>query len=440
MYYTLRFSTIWEKITVSMWYLIAYVLILYGYHQFIVPVYGYQGFEWRPNTIKIIEGVLFTCFLPLLLSSDFNKPSDFLLHLQLLFPIIPMFVLYGCESQPRFFVYYTVIAYLLVVVVATNVRIKSIRLTKVSPIFLQRLLLILSWIVIGTIVVFGGLKYLNFDFSKVYDIRSEAANRLPEMFGYISPFTYKVFLPFALLLAVINKEKVNAFLAILGSIVMFGLTAHKSPLFYPFAVLLVYFLARWKNPISLLLKGYVFIIVASIINFTLGGKMIGSLMLRRVYLTPASINYNYYDFFSSNPFALWAQSKITFGAVEYDYDLDVSHLIGSVYYGSELAGANTGWIGSGYMNGGLVGMLVYSVIIGLLISLLDTYGRTLGKAVVVAILFPPLRALMVSSDLPSAFLNHGVILSIFIFMFFSVNDHGKKEGVAGNTFSKAYTR
>jgi len=410
-----------RKFSFSLFYLIAYALIFYGYYKFIVPIYGYSGFKWNPDNIKIIEGVLLTAILPYFLPKDFNKPSDILLHIQLLFPILPMFVLYGAGDDSREYLYYTVTAFLLMRLITSRLHVKAIRVGNLSPIIFQRLLLAISWSVIGSIILFGGLKYLNFDLSKVYDFRADAAANLPPIYGYLSSLTSKVLLPFSLLLAVINKDRFFALASIAGSVMMLGLTAHKGPLFYPFAVLALFFILQKKNVIRMLLYGYLFIVGISLLGFAVGGlaDWIGNLMLRRTYLVPAHLNYLYYDFFSTNPFVFWAESKITFGLLESPYNLNIPNLIGREYYDNDLTGANTGWIGAGYSNAGFFGMLVYAAIIGILMSLLDSYSKFIDKGILVAIIVAPMLAVMMSSDLPTAFLNHGVILSLILFAMFA---------------------
>jgi hypothetical protein len=271
-----------------------------------------------------------------------------------------------------------------------------------------------------SIVMFGGLRYFNLDFSKVYDFRSGSATNLPAIYGYISPLVSKVLLPFSLLLAALNRDRVLALGAIVGSIMMFGLTAHKGPLFYPFVVLALYYVLNQKYAVRKLLVGYLMVVCISLVDFMLGGMWIGSLMLRRMYLVPAHLNYIYHDYFSSNPYYLWSKSKISFGLSESKYSLDPSHLIGLEYYGSELTGANTGWIGSGYMNAGIFGVLLYAIIIALFFAMLNGYSRSIDKRIIVAITAAPMLTVLMSSDLPTAFLNHGVILSLVLFSLFSV--------------------
>ena len=102
-----------KKIALSFFYVVSFLLILYGYYTFIVPLYGYTGFLWNLNRNKIAEGIVLTFFISFLLPSVFKKPSDIFLHLQLLFPIIPMLVIYGAESYPRIFLYYIITSFLL---------------------------------------------------------------------------------------------------------------------------------------------------------------------------------------------------------------------------------------------------------------------------------------------------------------------------------------
>lgn len=414
----LKMIDLYRKLLLSSCYMLAYLLLFYGYYKFIVPIWSYSGFGWYPDAIKITESTIFLVAISFFLPIRFDKPSDVLLHLQFLFPILPMLVLYGAENQPRLFLYYVIISYIVMNIVTMVVHVKAFRMMTINVVFFQRLLLLFGFLLIISIILFGGLRYLNFNLAKVYEFRSDAASILPGIYGYLSPLVVKVLFPFALLLAVVNKRIIVALLAILGPIMMFGLTSHKGPVFYPFAVLLLYFILKRKNVLLMLTGGYIGIILISLLDFMRGGLWIGSLMLRRVMLVPANLNYMYYDFFSKNDFTCWARSKISLGLIEPKFDLDTPHLIGSVYFSNEATGANTGWIGSGYANAGFSGMFLYAVIIGLLFSVLNSFSKVIDKRIIVAIVTPPLLALIMSSDLPTALLTHGFLLSLLLFSCF----------------------
>jgi hypothetical protein len=423
-----------KKFTISILYFFSYLFILFGLYEFVVPLYGYRGFSWHINEYKVAEGLFFSLFIPLFLPAKFKQPSDVLVHVLLLFPIIPMLVLYGAEDYPRLYMYCTVMAYFLIVFIVSLVDLKPVRIVRISPIAIQGILLVLSYVTIAIIIMFGGLKYLNFNILKVYEYRSGAASILPSAFGYISPWVSKVLLPFSLMLAIVNKNLFLAFLSLLGSILMFALTNHKGPLLYPFFVMGLYYVLSYKNVIKAMLIGYIFIVLLSIISFLYMDGLIGSFMLRRSYLVPAHLNFIYYEYFSANPLVWWSQSKITFGLLDYPYDIDTSHLIGRVYYNNDLTGANTGWIGSAYMNAGIFGMFIYAVIIALFMAVLNSFNRIIDKRVVVSIVTGPIISLILSSDLPTAFLNHGVLLSVVLLSLFSNRFNGKDKAIIGRVF------
>ena len=75
---------------------------------------------------------------------------------------------------------------------------------------------------------------------------------------------------------------------------------------------------------------------------------------------------------------------------------------------------NTGWIGSGYMNAGFLGMLLYAGIIGITLSIINIYSKIISTQVALSMVIIPFFAMMLSSDLPVAMLNHGIILSILL--------------------------
>ena len=175
-----------------------------------------------------------------------------------------------------------------------------------------------------------------------------------------------------------------------------------------------------KNVIPMMIIAYLSIIVISLLIYMINESNIffGSLLLRRVYFVPAQINYFYYDYFSLNSFILWAESKLTLGLIDYPYSLSTTHRIGLEYFNSENTGANTGWIGSGYAQLGFMGMMIYSFIIGLIFSYINSFSKGINKNIIVAIMIIPLFSLTLSSDLPTALVTHGVLGALILLSVF----------------------
>ena len=414
-----------DRLIISLYYILAFLLMFLGYYAYIVPEYGYTGFTWELDILKVVESLFFLIFFSFILPKKFTRPSDILLHLQFLFPIVPMLVLYGAANYSRNFIYFTLLSFFIIYYISLKVKLTPIRVSKISASGFQKIILAVAWLLIISIIYLEGLSYLNFNFNLVYTFREDAASDLPSIYAYFSPLVSKVILPFSLLLALINKEWILALLSILGSIMMFGLTSHKGPLFYPFIVLSIYFVLKYNKAIKLLLIGYIALIFISLFDFIFkyAGGWVASLMLRRTFFTPADICNNYYKFFLDLPPILWAESKITLGLVDYPYGQPTSKMVGAQMYGFETLNANTGWIGTGFMNAGIIGMIIYAIIIGFLFALLDAYARFSDKRIIVAIMIGPLLTIMMSSDLPTAFLNHGVMLGLILLSFFTAKKH-----------------
>lgn len=413
------------KLIILMLYLGAFALLWLGYSRFIVPIYGYSGFEWAPNKVKMFESLVALVLFAISLPSKVKRPSDFFIHVHFLLPIMPMLVLYGTSDLPRAYMYFVILAFAIVCFVR-KFKLPKIKGDMISIQGMIWSLVIIAAIYIISIMLKGGLRYFNLNLMKVYGSRSLAAESLPGIYGYFSPMISKVLLPFILVLAVYSRKWIVAFLSLAGSFMMFALTHHKGPIFYPFLVLGIYYMMcsqKWK--LQLLIGGYIIIILVSLAPFFISNPkkteqplsriIMGSILIRRACFVPAKLNFAYYDFFSRHPHTMLAQSKLTFRLVEYPYELDPSHLIGYHYYNNKLTGANTGWLGSGYMNFGFVSLLIYAIFIGFLLSMVDTLAKRRDLKISVAVLFIPFFTLFLSSDLPTAMLTHGLLLAMLLF-------------------------
>jgi hypothetical protein len=403
------------RLKIITFYLIAFALLWYAYVEFIASIYGYMGFDRIQNRVKEVEGLLSILFFASLLPSKIKKISDFFVHVFFLLPVVPMLVLYSAADQPREYLFFVLLAFSVVCLVRM-VRLPIIKSVMIPAPLMMRGLLFLVIIYILSIIWQGGLQYFNLNIFKVYEFRTFAAQNLPKIYAYLSPIVTKVLLPFILLLAVTHRRWLVVGLAITGSILMFALTNHKGPLFYPIVVLSIYFILRFKQPLLTLMIGYILVILAALADFFIGDVVntIGSLLFRRVYFVPPNNLFIYYDFFSQHPHTMLAQSKLSFGLIEYPYDLDSSHLIGYHYYNNVLSGINTGWLGSGYMHFGFGGMFFYSLIIGLLLGIVDRIATKRDYAICGAVFFIPFFTLFLSSDLPTSMLTHGLVIAFFL--------------------------
>ena len=407
-------------------HLATFYVVLAALEHFVAPIYFYEGYVWTPNEAKWYGAVALVMLLSLITPITSSKPSTLFYQLSLLFVLIPMLALFYGQDGPWEYTLQVCAAYSVSVFLVYFLRIRPPSLHLVSKEKLQTILFLVACAYIASIFMLGGGKYLNFDLSRVYDFRGDASSNLPGFYGYISPLIGKVVVPIGFVLALIHRKYLMAFLFMGCAVLIFGLTAHKSTLFAPFLIFFVYAVSE-KKQISLKLNAAILIVlVIALADFWMYEKYgdsvfgwVGNLIMRRSFMVPAHINYMYYDFFSQNNFVLFSNSKLTLGMLEYEYPLDVAHLIGSIYHNDERISANTGWLGSGYMQGGFIVLLIYAAVIAAIFGYIDACARAAGnRALITASVAVPILALITSADLPTAFLTHGLYVNLLLIACF----------------------
>lgn len=397
-------------------------VLMYGYEHYIAPIYGYEGYVFDPHEEGWYAALAMVTVMSLITPVAPHKPSTLFYQVMLTNVIIPMIVLYWAGNRPFEYLAQVMVAYCLAIFLPFYFKIKPPHIPFASKSTLRSALFVLSCAYIVAIFALGGGAYLNFDFTKVYEFRGEAASNLPGIFGYISPLIAKIIVPVAFVLALLQKKYGMALIVFGATVLIFGLTAHKSTIFIPFMLLFVYAASSGKHLIGKLLLGILAVLVLSVLDFWgaqhYEGKYLGwagDLMLRRLFFIPAHLNYLYYDFFSQHGPVLFSNSKVTLGLLEYPYPLDVPHLIGSEYFYDETTGANTGWLGSGYMQAGFAGLVLYAFIVAAVFKYIDACARQSGdRALITAAVIAPILAVINSADLPPAFLTHGLYINLLL--------------------------
>ena len=396
------------------------------YFFYISDIYNYNGFEHEAVFDKIIFALLSIIFLYQIIGSSGFK--DIYFHIMLSFTYIPSMVLFGFGGGSYDFFIYSFLCCFMVILSASFFRVRSITLFALDEKQFLNILCILSFLYIISIIANGGLRYWNLDINAVYDFRDLAAKNLPGIFNYLSPIFGKVVVPFLICISMILKKRLYLFVGICCSIVIFGLTAHKSPLFYPFVIMMIYYMAQFNLP-KLLLGSLIIICAFSYIDFenVLGwnegasGWIFGNFLSRRALMLPVLINSYFIDFFTSGNNYFWADSKFTFGLIDPPFDLSASFQISKIYFGSSEGQANTGWIGSGFGNAGLMGAMLYSVLIGYVLALFSSISKKVGRNFTISATFIVMFAIFTSTDFTTSLITHGLLFLIVFLLIVPSN-------------------
>ena len=375
---------------------------------------------WSHLLLSYILMLLVVYALP----KEFKRPSDIFLHIQFIFPVLPMLILFSHFELPFIYLISVVISLALILLII-NLNTSGLNLQKYRRLHINATTMayICLALTLGTILYTlstGVGVYFNLDFDKVYEFRSDISSSLPGIAGYLIAFVTKVITPTLGVLGIVLRKYILTFLSIILSILLFGLTSHKAVLFYPIIGILIHiFFSRLRlYMMATVIAG---LAALSLIGLKLGSgfEWIYFLLIDRTIYVPSAINFAFYDWFSNeaNNLVLWSDSKITFGLMQPRYSLPTTSLIGLSYFGDERIIANTGWIGSGVSHFGLTGLFLYATLMGLIFRILDKNAIRLGPRLVTSLSLSALVSPMLSTDLPNGFLTHGVLVALTILYF-----------------------
>lgn len=409
-----------SKVKLSILYSICFFLLCLIYVYYINAFWEYIGFNYEFDTTKFVIsiGVLFAFVV---CTPSRMEVRSFFLNLALTIHLLPSLVLYSLAGMPTSSAMVVWLA-LMIVYVVSAIPVPRLKLPTLDQ---KRLMQVFSLATGGLIVAlfaFGGGRNFNLDIRLVYELRDEASKAVPGIFSYLIPIFSKIIIPFGVVVSLYYRKFIVSIVLILYSIILFGISSHKSIVVYPISSFIVYFSIEKSKKYSYILYIFIFALLVSIFDSILYRNFNSesiwgwytSIMVRRAIMVPSILDYYHIDFFSQNPYFFWASSRLTFGMINPPYDLTSPFLIGEAYFGSSQAGANTGYVGSGFAQAGMAGVAIYAIGVGMIVAILQSYGRYLGLPFVVAIMMTQIVTMISSTDFVTLFLTHGMLFSLVL--------------------------
>lgn len=402
-------------------YLLEFYLLAELYTIYLAPFWDYIGFHFLPDTKKTVVAIVaIICFV--LATPTRASVRAFYLNFLLSTHFVPAMVLFCYAGKSAYSAGIFVGAYILVYA-ASAIPISRFSVGNVRDTSLMLVLAIGVLSVILAYALIAGFGNFNLNIAAVYDFRREAAEALPGIFGYISPIVAKIVTPVGLAIALARRRYDVVVLFVAVAVLQFGFTSHKSVIFSPFAIIAVYyFLNYFKSNYSLIV-----IIVFGLIYGFIDATMLlyyqddsfwgwyNSLVVRRVLMVPALLDYFYIEFFSENAKYYWASSKISLGLLQSPYDITAPFVIGEAYFGTSETSANTGFVGSGFAQAGVIGVALYSLGLGVVIAFFNSCGKYLGLPFTVAATLI-VGITFVATDFLTLFVTHGLAVLILLLL------------------------
>jgi hypothetical protein len=283
----------------------------------------------------------------------------------------------------------------------------------------------------GSLVAAGGLGRLNFDLSKVYDFRADflEQNAFPAS-GYLVPWSGYVLTPALLVLGMRLRSVLVVGAGLVLEVVLFGMTNFRAFLFVPVLLLGGAWLGRRLWLPVFLIGGAVSVAAIGMGVFAVtGDTLLPGIAIDRLLVIPAELHYWYYDYFHTqgHPLLLLTQSVLShYGRAGVE---PIAETVGWAYMGSN-ASANVGLFGDAYANFGLAGCVVFGVLFGILVRLVESLAAGLSRSQASALVGAPALAL-VNSGFLTTLATHGLLLMLVVMWLLRAVPDRARRGAEG---------
>lgn len=395
---------------------ISYEKYLYAVFYFDTPINFLYDVDITRYIFSLFLFVLFTTVL----SSRPRDVSNVFLIMATFFLIGPLTSEFGLNAaRPIEPVIYTMSA-LLVVDLVSRVPI---------PDFISRIpvpngpLLAVAISVLAVLYLFtwayfsGALTYFNLDVRKIYTFRDKVAELLDVgPLSYLNLWVYKVFTIFLVCVCLLNRKFLWLALLLIAQFFFFGLTSHRIVLFLPFLPIAVWFyLDRFEHLTPMPYMAALGILVALLLFEIRGIESVAEIAIRRAFFVPSGMTFQWFDFFTFHPHVYWSDKLLaSFSSGEY-VRVNLPRLLGGYFVPGADSASNMGLVPAGFAQAGIWGVILYSVILGLVLSALNTVVRS-GAPLwfVSAMTIGPLRTALADSDLFTTLLSHGLGMAVIL--------------------------
>lgn len=275
------------------------------------------------------------------------------------------------------------------------------------------LLLIIT--ILGIMPYLRYLPYINLKnllFKEIYETR-DVFKKVGDMYlGYTYSWFNKIILPTLLAFAIFYKKKLVIVFSVVLLVFLFLLGAHKTVLIGIGALLLTYKL-KYNQFVNYFAKALIILTSISLFLYVFFDYSYLSIYtIRRGLFIPALLDVAYFDLFENN-YLYWSESFFK-GIIKNKYDVLHPYLIGDKYFNQPKMAANNGIVSDGYMNAGMLGVIINIVFISMYFSIINSLkisNKFFG-------LYLLLLVLIISSSLTTLLLTHGAIILLIVSVFF----------------------
>lgn len=400
------------------------LLFDYTYDTIISVVFGYYNFNYEPSTFSFIISWAFLLSLSPLIIKTFYRVelSSNIMTMLILVSLLPTTTMIAYNSSYSFtYILLMYIYWLLLLIlnlyVPEIVLFRKIKENTSWPLYLY--IIISSCAIIYVSWVYTGFRF-HFGLLDVYDIRAEAREYQGHvLLGYIITAADNI-LPVILTYFLIKKQRILAAIIAMFILLNFGISAAKLVVFLLIFAIGGYLFIKSTNVFFYGVWAVIVIVLTSIFEFlVLNTYFISNFSLFRVFFIPAKLHYVYYEFFSKNEFDYFRQSAFKF-FLESPYKDNIQFLMGYNDIRDFSARANNGLFSDAYLNFGVIGILLFPIVVVLILKYLEGAAKNLNPKI---LFITATSVTFVIQGVPftQALLTSGLFLLIILFYLIPKN-------------------
>lgn len=407
-----------------------------SYLTFVNPVYAYDAFYLDYNITKMIISyvysiIIFVCIIKFITGQ--RSASQIIIYILLIFLFIPILSLYWLQNQSTAYITYIFVSFLITICISWIFpRVKFPTFKKIEAKYILFLMIsILTVLVYGMLIANGGISRINLNLLKVYEARAEYNANTNFMLKYLLSWQANVVNLILLSILLYNKRYKLAFGVLGMQIFLFSMTNFKSYLLAPIVIITFYILQKtsWRDYFLLIItSGTLILVNGSLLLYSISKDFIlfPSMFIRRMFFVPAQLHFQYFDFFY-NKKKYFLSHSIFEGVIPRPYEENPVVYMAHEFFNKDFA-PNVGLWGDAYVNFSYAGIVMFGIILGILMIIIDTCSNKLPLFLTMSILVIPFMSI-INSAFFTALLTHGILFSILLLWLVNGLYEGRNKNV-----------
>jgi len=401
-----------------------FVVMMIGYkilvdlsYEFVADAYGYQNlfYNGREFSAAFLSWFFIIFSIPILkFLFDDRSTSGNVLALLTLFSFIPTISAFGFRPDYDVMYKFQIGLFWLVFILAWAF-IGPIRFYSLTKLESKSIFWIVAFILSASVLIYSFINVgfrLHFNLIDVYDIRTEARSFIaPFPINYLVSYADNILAVIAIFL--IYRRKYAWFiLLILIIFVNFSITGTKQIFFVPAIGLIGYFFIKNNFGSHIFLISGLMLLISCIFETAIfGSNILHNFFTYRVIFIPVELHHEYYQYFQTHDLLYYSQSLLKmFSYVEEE---NIQFLMGGYSIGDFSARANNGLFSDAYMNLGVVGVLIYPIILAVYLRILDGAANGLPDRIMPVIVIY-VAFVLLGMTFTSALFTSGLLPLIFL--------------------------